>query len=175
MKEYRAKQQKEEENDDSEDVDDDNVSTTSSTNNNKILSDDNKITCECGICYHKSYKLRHLNSKAHLEGLKKKQEPQEETFEIDDKNDKLKLHKNYVRKINDIDGKTIILHPKINDCYDEITRYINMYTSDRINERQFEKNVQLSIRDFMDENNIKYKTDYFKEYEYESDSESESE
>jgi hypothetical protein len=30
------------------------------------------------------------------------------------------------------------------------------------------KNVQLSIRDFMDENNIKYKTDYFKEYEYES-------
>ncbi len=75
------------------------------------------------------------------------------------------------------DGKTIILHPKINDCYDEITRYINMYTGDRINERQFEKNVQLSIRDFimMDENNIKYKTDYFKEYEYESDSESESE
>ena len=50
-----------------------------------------------------------------------------------------------------------------------------MYTSDRINERQFEKNVQLSIRDFMDENNIKYKTDYFKEYEYESDSDSESE
>ena len=68
-----------------------------------------------------------------------------------------------------------MLHPKINDCYDEITRYINMYTSDRINERQFEKNVQLSIRDFMDENNIKYKTDYFKAYEYESDSESESE
>ena len=50
-----------------------------------------------------------------------------------------------------------------------------MFTSDRIDERQFEFFLQLSIRDFMDENNIKYKTDYFKEYEYESDSDSESE
>jgi hypothetical protein len=50
-----------------------------------------------------------------------------------------------------------------------------MYISNRINERQLEKNVQLSIKDFMDENNIKYKTDYFKEYGYESDSKSESE
>ena len=57
MKEFRAKQQKEETNDDSEDVDDDNVRTTSSTNNNiKLLSNETKITCECGICYHKSYK-----------------------------------------------------------------------------------------------------------------------
>ncbi len=33
MKEYRAKQQ----------------------NQEKLLSDDKKITFECGICYHKSY------------------------------------------------------------------------------------------------------------------------
>ncbi len=74
MKEYRPKQQKEETNDDSEDIDDDNVSTTSSTNNNiKLLSNKTKITRECGICYHKPYKSRHLKSKAHLEGLEKMQ------------------------------------------------------------------------------------------------------
>jgi hypothetical protein len=51
-----------------------------------LLSDNDKITGECGICFHKSYTSRHLNSKAHLEGLKKKQEPQEELEEtkIDD-------------------------------------------------------------------------------------------
>jgi len=176
MKEYRAKQKEEEiKEEESEDVDDDNVSTTSSTNNNiKMLTDETKITCECGICYHKSYKTRHLKSKAHLEGLQKKQEAQED-IEIDDKNDKLRVHKNYVRKISDIDGKTIMKHPKINDCYDEITRYINMFVDDRINERQLEKNVQLSIKDFMDENNIKYKVDLFKDYEYESEFDSESE
>jgi hypothetical protein len=113
MKEYRAKQQKEEKTEESEDVDDDNVSTTSSTNNNKILSDDNKITCECGICYHKSYKSRYLNSKAHLEGFKKKQEPQEEEIEINDENDKLKIHKNYVRKIQDIDNKQLCYTQKL--------------------------------------------------------------
>ena len=175
MKEYRSKQQKEEKNDDSEDVDDDNVSTTSSTYNNKILSDDNKITCECGICYHKSYKSRHLNSKAHLEGFKKKQEPQEEEIEINDENDKLKIHKNYVRKIKDIDNKTIMLHPKINELYIEIDRYINMFVNSKSTQKQLDKNVHLSIKEFMDENNIKYKNDYFKEYEYESDSELESE
>jgi hypothetical protein len=59
MTECRAKQQKEENNDESEDVDDDNVRTASSTYNiNKLLSGDNKITCECEICYHKSYKSR---------------------------------------------------------------------------------------------------------------------
>ena len=68
-----------------------------------------------------------------------------------------------------------MLHPKINDCYDEITRYINMFVDERINERQLEKNVHISIRDFMDENNIKYQDGLFKEYEYESDSDSESE
>ncbi len=30
-----------------------------------------KTTCEYGICYHKSYKSRHLKSKVHLEGLEK--------------------------------------------------------------------------------------------------------
>jgi hypothetical protein len=100
MKEYRAKQkeyrakQNEEENDESEDIDDDNVSTTSSTNNNiKVLSNETIITCECGVCYQKSYKSRHFNGKAHLEGLKKKQEPQEEEFEFDKNNNKLRKHK----------------------------------------------------------------------------------
>ncbi len=84
MKEYRAKQQKEEEKWWFR-----RYSSSSNNNNNiKLLSNETKITCECGICYHKSYKSRHLNSKAHLEGLNKKQEPQEpqeEAFEIDDK------------------------------------------------------------------------------------------
>jgi hypothetical protein len=97
MKENRAT--KEEKTYELEDIDDDYVSTTSSTNNNnKLLSDETKITCECGICYHKSHKIRHLNSKAHLEELKKKQEPQGEEIEIDDKNDKLKINQNYMRK-----------------------------------------------------------------------------
>ncbi len=68
MKEHRAKQEEEEENDDSEDFDDNNVGTTSSTNNCiKLLSDETQITCEWEFCYHKSYKTRHLQSKAHLE------------------------------------------------------------------------------------------------------------
>lgn len=175
MKEYRAKQQKEknEEEEEDENIDDDNVSTTSSNNNNKLRNEDNMITCECGMCYHKSYKSRHLNSKTHIKGLEDKKE-QEEQIQIDDKNDKLKIHKNYLKPIKDIDGKTIMLHPKINDCYDEITRYINMFVDGRINERQLTKNVHISIRDFMDENNIKYQDNYFKEYEYESDSDDSS-
>jgi hypothetical protein len=32
-----------------------------------------------------------------------------------------------------------------------------MYISDGIYEKQLEKNVQLSIKEFMDDNNIKYK------------------
>ncbi len=77
MKEYRAKH--------SEDIDDDNVRITSSSNNNiKLLSNETKITCECGICYHKSYKSRHLKSKAHLEGLEK-MNTKEERFEFDNK------------------------------------------------------------------------------------------
>ncbi len=40
------------------------------------------------------------------------------------------MHKNNLRKIQDIDGKTIMLHPKINDFYDEINIFINMYISD---------------------------------------------
>ena len=44
-------------------IDDDNISTTSSNNNNKMRNEDNMITCECGLCYHKSYKPRHLKAK----------------------------------------------------------------------------------------------------------------
>jgi hypothetical protein len=47
-----------------DDVDDNDVSTTSSTNNNiNLLSDETEIACECGICYQKSYKSRHLNAR----------------------------------------------------------------------------------------------------------------
>jgi hypothetical protein len=124
-----------------------------------LLSGDNKITCACGICYHKSCKARHLNSKAHLEALQKKQEPQEEEIEINDENDKLKIHKNYVRKIQDIDNKKIMLHPNINELYIEIDRYINMFVNSKSTQKQLDKNVHLSIKEFMDENNIQYKND----------------
>ena len=75
MKEYRAKQQKEkvEEEEEEENIDDDNISTTSSNNNNKMRNEDNMITCECGLCYHKSYKSRHLKSKVHIQGLEDKE------------------------------------------------------------------------------------------------------
>jgi hypothetical protein len=139
-----------------------------------MRNEDNMITCECGLCYHKSYKSRHLKSKTHIKGLEDKKE-QEQQIEIDDKNDKFKIHKNYVRSIKDINGCTIMLHPKINDCYDEITRYINMFVNDKINKRQLDKNVNLSIKEFMDENEIKYKDDLFKQYEYESESEDDDE
>jgi hypothetical protein len=100
MKIYRSKQQKEGGKDDSQDIDDDNVSTTSSTKNNiKLLSDETKITCERGICYHKSYKSRHLDSKAHLKRLKKKQEPHRKIIKINDKNDKLNYIKTTSEKI----------------------------------------------------------------------------
>jgi hypothetical protein len=52
-----------------------------------------------------------------------------------------------------------MLHPKLNDCYDDMNRFNNMYISDRINEKQLDKNVHLSIKEFMDENNMKYKID----------------
>ena len=50
-----------------------------------------------------------------------------------------------------------------------------MFVNSTNTQKQLCKNVQLSIKEFMDENSIKYKNDYFKEYEYESDSESELE
>ena len=72
MKEYRAKKEKVEE-EEEENIDDDNISTTSSNNNNnKMRNEDNMITCECGLCYHESYKSRHLKSKVHIQGLEDK-------------------------------------------------------------------------------------------------------
>ena len=73
MKEYRAKQQQKENNDEEENNDDDDdISTTSSNNNNnKMRNEDNMINCNCGSCFHKSYKTRLLKSKVHIEGLKK--------------------------------------------------------------------------------------------------------
>ncbi len=68
-----------------------------------------------------------------------------------------------------------MLHPNIIELYIEIDRYINMFVNSKSIQKQLDKNVHLSIKEFMDENNIKYKNDYFKEYEYESDSESELE
>ncbi len=71
--------------------------------------------------------------------------------------------------------KQLCYTQKFNELYIEIDRYINMFVNSKSTQKQLDKNVHLSIKEFMDENNIKYKTDYFKEYEYESNSDSESE
>ena len=85
MKDYRAKQQQKENNEDEENNDDDNnISTTSSNNDNKMRNEDNIIHCDCGSYFHKSYKTRHLKSKVHIEGLKKKEEVK--TIELKIKN-----------------------------------------------------------------------------------------
>ncbi len=45
-------------------MDDDKVSTTASNNNHNKMSNEESMThCDCDLCYHKSYKTRHLNSK----------------------------------------------------------------------------------------------------------------
>ena len=182
MKEYRAKQQKEEKNDDSEDVDDDNVSTTSSTNNNKILSDDNKIACECGICYHKSYKSRHLNSKAHLEGLEKMQTKKVEVKKMkeDEKleNNKYKLAIKFVNSITDFDCRDNILGNENNEeLYEELETYINRFINKKCNENQLNYDCYATIKEFIVNNDIKYEYDFFSEYlqndPYDEDSESE--
>jgi len=160
MKEYRAKQ-KEEKNDDN--IDDDNISTTSSTNN-KMRSEENMINCECGCTYHMSYKSRHLKSKNHIEGLKKKEEQK-----IEPKDNKYEMAQKFVKNIIDIDGKTIMLHPNINELYDEINRYIKMYVDNKSTERQLNRNINISIKEFMDDNDIKYEHDLFLEFENYSD------
>jgi hypothetical protein len=48
-----------------------------------------------------------------------------------------------------------------------------MFVNTKSTQKQLDEIVQLSIKEFMNEINIEYKNDYFKEYEYESDSESE--
>jgi hypothetical protein len=68
-----------------------------------------------------------------------------------------------------------MLHPKINELYIEIDRYINMFVNSTSTQKQLGKYLHLSSKEFMDENYVKYKNDYFKEYEYESDLGSESE
>ncbi len=34
-----------------------------------MRNEENMINCECSLCYHKSYKSRHLNSITHIKGL----------------------------------------------------------------------------------------------------------
>jgi hypothetical protein len=50
-----------------------------------------------------------------------------------------------------------------------------LFINSKSTQKQLDNNVHLSIKEFMDENKIKYKNDYLKDYESESDSESESE
>ena len=38
-----------------------------------MRNEENIITCECGLCYYKSYKSRHLTSKTHIKGLEDKE------------------------------------------------------------------------------------------------------
>jgi len=183
MKEYRAKQQKEEKNDDSEDIDDDNVSTTSSTNNNiKLLSDETKITCECGICYHKSYKSRHLKSKAHLEGLEKMQTKKVEVKKMQEdeelENNKYKLAIQFVNSITDFDCRDNILgHENNKELYEELETYINRFINKKCNENQLNYDCYATIKEFIVNNDIKYEYDFFSEYlqndPYDEDSESE--
>ena len=172
MKEYRAKQQKEEKNDDSEDIDDDNVSTTSSTNNNniiKLLSDETKISCECGICYHKSYKSRRLKSKAHFEGLGKMKTKEVEVKKMKEdeqlENNKYKLAILFVNSIMDFGRRDKILsHENNEELYEELETYINRFINKKCNENQLNYFCYATIKEFIVNNDIKYEYDFFSEY-----------
>ncbi len=96
-----------------------------------------KITCECGICYHKSCKTRHLKSKAHLEELDKmknkevvvKKKNEEELLE----NNKYKEAILFVNSITYFDCRDIILsHENNEDLYEELNRYINIFINNNV-------------------------------------------
>ena len=55
-----------------------------------------------------------------------------------------------------------MLHPKINDCYDEITRYINMFVDERINEKQLEKIFKYRLEILWMKIILNIKMDYLK-------------
>ena len=186
MKEYRAKQQKEKvEEEEDENIDDDNVSTTSSNNNNKMRNEENMITCECGMCYHKSYKSRHLTSKTHIKGLedKEKNEQKEEIKmkikeeEIINKNKYAKSIK-FVNSITDFDCRdNILIHENNEELYEELDNYINRFVNKKCNEDQLNYDCYTTIKEFVGNNDIQYNYDFFSEYlsvdPYENDDESE--
>lgn len=186
MKEYRAKQQKEKvEEEEDENIDDDNVSTTSSNNNNKMRNEENMITCECGMCYHKSYKSRHLTSKTHIKGLedKEKNEQKEEIKmkikeeEIINKNKYAKSIK-FVNSITDFDCRdNILIHENNEELYEELDNYINRFVNKKCNEDQLNYDCYTTIKEFVENNDIQYNYDFFSEYlsvdPYENDDESE--
>lgn len=187
MKEYRAKQQKEknEEEEEDENIDDDNVSTTSSNNNNKMRNEDNMITCECGLCYHKSYKSRHLKSKVHLKGLEEKEENQKKEVIKMKVNEGELLNNNkygksikFVNSIIDFECRDNILsHENNEELYEELNTYINRFINKKCNEDQLNYDCYATIKEFLENNDIEYNHDIFSEYlnidPYENDDESE--
>ena len=187
MKEYRAKQQKEKVEDEEEDenIDDDNVSTTSSNNNNKMRNEENMITCECGLCYHQSYKSRHLKSKTHIKGLEDKgKNEQKEVMKMRVKEgellDKHKFAKSikFVNSITDFDCRDNILsHENNEELYEELNTYINRFINNKCNEDQLNYDCYATIKEFVENNDIEYNYDFFSEYlsndPYENDDESE--
>ena len=187
MKEYRAKQQKEkvEEEEEDENIDDDNVSTTSSNNNNKMRNEENMITCECGLCYHQSYKSRHLKSKTHIKGLEDKgKNEQKEVMKMRVKEgellDKHKFAKSikFVNSITDFDCRDNILsHENNEELYEELNRYMNNFINSICNEAQLNYDCYATIKEFVENNDIEYNYDFFSEYlsndPYENDDESE--
>lgn len=188
MKEYRAKQQKEkkEEEEEDENIDDDNVSTTSSNNNNKLRNEDNMITCECGMCYHKSYKSRHLTSKTHIKGLEDKEKNEQKEvmkMKIKEEGELLNNHKyvesiKFVNSIIDFDCRDNILsHENNEELYEELDNYINRFINKKCNEDQLNYDCYATIKEFVEKNDIQYNYDFFSEYlsvdPYEDDDESE--
>ena len=184
MKEYRAKKEKVEEEED-DNIDDDNISTTSSNNNNKMRNEDNMITCECGLCYHKSYKSRHLKSKVHIQGLEDKEKNEQKEVIKMKVNEGELLNKSkygksikFVNSIIDFDCRDNILsHENNEELYEELNTYINRFINKKCNEDQLNYDCYATIKEFLENNDIEYNHDIFSEYlsvdPYENDDESE--
>lgn len=186
MKEYREKQQKEKNEEEEDNIDDDNVSTTSSNNNNKMRNEDNMITCECGMCYHKSYKSRHLKSKTHIKGLKDKEKNEQKEVmkkRIKEEDELLNNHKygksiKFVNSITDFDCRdNINSHENNEELYEELDNYINRFINNKCNEAQLNYDCYATIKEFVQKYDIQYNYDFFSEYlsvdPYEDDDESE--
>ena len=134
-----------------------------------MRNEDNMINCNCGSCFHKSYKTRHLKSKVHIEGLKKKEEVK--TIELKIKNDELlekktnKLSIKYIDSIIDFDCRdNILIHENIEELHEELNRYFNRFVNNKCNEAQLNYDCCHTIKEFVEKNNIKYNYDIFSEY-----------
>jgi len=87
------------------------------------------------------------------------------------------MAKNFVRKIKDINGHTIMLHRDIKKLYDKINDYIFKFEKYQINEKELNNSVNSAIVTFMDIYNIDFDNEQFT-YLYsddESDNESDNE